>query len=92
MEVRGGHLYCVEGEMSLSQAVEQGLRERFPSPAEVAVPRPSEIGDFPWFCPGCGALLGQDLACASCGVSIMKLRFQLVELYPHKGGPYGRRQ
>jgi hypothetical protein len=38
----------------------------------------------PYYCPGCGVILSEDMVCPECGVSIRDLLFQLVELFPHR--------
>ena len=88
--MRSGHLYCERGDMELSIFLQQSLLERFPTQEEVAPPRPTTVPDFSWFCPACGSILEKEqMKCPRGHASILNLRHTMVELHPHKGGPYG---
>jgi hypothetical protein len=79
-------LTCVQGDMPLSQTLQQLLTERFPIQRERSVH--AEVGRRArrWFCPGCGILLGARMVCNECGQSLQDQLFTLVELHPH--APY----
>jgi hypothetical protein len=48
-------------------------------------PRDSTIVHIePYFCPGCGIILKEDMSCPECGISIRDLLFHLVERFPHR--------
>jgi hypothetical protein len=44
---------------------------------------------YPWFCPGCGIILGEKMRCPECGVSIGDLPVPLTERHPHLA-PFGK--
>jgi Zn-finger nucleic acid-binding protein len=83
---RGSELTCVAGEMGLSQNVERILTERYSKHTASARRGEPTTEQYPWFCPGCGVLLGRDMLCPECHVSLRDLQHQLVEFHPHKNG------
>jgi hypothetical protein len=38
----------------------------------------------PYYCPGCGVVLSEDMVCPECGISIRDLLFHLVERFSHR--------
>jgi hypothetical protein len=81
---RGNELTCAAGEMSLSQNVERILTERYSKHTPSSRRAEPTTEQYPWFCPGCGILLGRDKVCPECQVSLLDLQHQLIEFHPHK--------
>ena len=83
-------LYCVQGEMALSQALRQTFEERYgssPLPQSSHPPFHSLFhSSLHWFCPGDGEPLNAHLECPRCGKHLRDVVSQLVELHPHKKG------
>jgi uncharacterized Zn finger protein (UPF0148 family) len=84
-----GILTCQKGQMELSRAMADGLRQAFMAEDGVAPSSAlrSRIGGN-WFCPRCSIPMKEDhpgqVRCPKCGRDLGKFIFQLVELYPHK--------
>ena len=83
-----GALYCAEGGMELSGALERGLTECF-------VDRSREsrhtslnftVGGH-WFCPACGVAATEStpgyVRCPSCGCGLSEFLHQLIEFHRH---------
>lgn len=79
-----GELTCIAGDMRLSRYMEQTITERYGRHKPPGHPAEASTDRDPWYCPGCGIPLGQDLVCPSCHVSLADLQHHLVELHPHK--------
>lgn len=81
-------LYCVQGEMGLSLAMQQKFEERYGSNVVPQSPNPpfhpQVHGGLRWFCPGDGKRLNVQLECPKCGKHLRDLVYPLVELHPHK--------
>src|ERR1700733_7620074 len=82
--LRDGKLTCLRGEMSLSERVAGVLHDRYgnhvPSPRHGVV----SITRNPYYCPGCGIPLDDQMQCSECQLSLKDLSFDLTELHPHK--------
>lgn len=80
-------LYCLKGDMGLSQVVRQKLEERYCNPKGkpplLPVNRRIRWGGR-WFCPGDGEVLNEWLECNKCGKHISDVAYALIELHPHK--------
>ena len=63
-------LYCIQGEMGLSSAMQQKFEERYgssPLPQSSNPPFSQQFhGGLHWFCPGDGELLNAHLECHRC--------------------------
>lgn len=81
-------LYCAQGEMGLSLAVQQKFEERYGPHAAPPSPNPpfhvQLHGGLQWFCPGDGERLNAQLECSTCGKHLRDLVHPLVEFHPHK--------
>jgi DNA-directed RNA polymerase subunit M/transcription elongation factor TFIIS len=81
-------LYCIQGDMDLSQMMQQTFEERYGPDAAPQSPNPAFNPQFHaglhWFCPGDGEKLNARLECPKCGKHLRDLVYQLVELHPHK--------
>jgi ssDNA-binding Zn-finger/Zn-ribbon topoisomerase 1 len=80
-------LFCVKGEMGLSQVMRQTFEERYQQHASSQSPNPpfhpQFHSGFHWFCPGDGEQLNAHLECPACGKHLRDQVFQLVEKHPH---------
>ncbi len=80
-------LYCVQGNMGLSQVVQQKFEERYRQNAAPPFPNPPFNQQFHrgfhWFCPGDGERLNAQLECSICGKHLRDLVYPLVEFHPH---------
>ena len=79
-----GELTCVAGNMGLSRDIEQLLVDRYGRHVPSTDRAMRSATTRPWFCPGCGVMLDTEMVCPHCQVSLKDLRFQLVEMHPHK--------
>lgn len=81
-------LYCVQGEMGLSLAMQQTLEVLYGPNAVPQSPNPpfhpQVHRGLHWFCPGDGERLDVQLGCSKCGKHLRDLVYPLVELHPHK--------
>ncbi|HLZ63155.1 MAG TPA: hypothetical protein VKR06_39995 [Ktedonosporobacter sp.] len=81
-------LYCVKGDMGLSQVVRHKFEERYgahPAPQSPNSPFHYQFdGGLRWFCPGDGQQLDARLACPKCGKHLQDLVHALTDLHPHK--------
>ena len=79
-------LYCVKGDMGLSQVMRQKFEERYEAPSQSPNPpfHNQFHGGLHWFCPGDGEALNTQLECPRCGIHLRDLVYPLIELHPHK--------
>ncbi|MBX3221912.1 MAG: hypothetical protein KF795_15455 [Labilithrix sp.] len=77
-----GELTCMPGEMGLSKVVETTLLQRFGERVDMCAAPPARLSA--WYCPGCRDPLADDMSCSKCRETLFDLRFQLVELHPHR--------
>ena len=80
-----GELTCVAGDMGLSRNLEKTLLERFGAVVDAKAFAPPTGAS--WFCPACRLALTADLNCPNGNGSLKDLRFQLVEIHPHRDWP-----
>ena len=80
-------LYCVQGDMGLSLAMQQKFEERYgpnPIPQSSNPPFHQQFHrGLHWFCPGDGERLNAQLECTKCGKHLRDLVRSLIELHPH---------
>ena len=62
-----------------------GVQESGGEPEVVPPHRAQLHSRLPWYCPGCGVRLHEDLTCGRCGKDLQDLLYTLVELHPHLG-------
>ena len=91
---RDDHLYCVRGDMYLSEFVSTRFQDYFidKKPPANDKPYPFPIGGT-WFCPADATRMVENdcrVTCPCCAVSFTdELIYQLIERHPH--APKGKR-
>lgn len=80
--IKDGELYCLRGDMYLSQNVREILEARY---GEISPREPSDykLDHTKWWCPGCGIKVNEKLECSNCGKNYYDLLYPLVEIHPH---------
>src|ERR1700692_142075 len=83
--VRGdGELKCSASNIGFSRVVERALEDRYGKHIPSANRGVTSIVPNHWYCPGCGVVLDSEMRCPSCDLSLQDLKFQLIEMHPHK--------
>lgn len=91
MELRDTELWCSSGQMGLSRAVEQMIKDSFFSDEPVIADDNPAATPSDFHCPRCGqelikAKLG--LYCYGCRrIMPFRLQYELIELHPHTHWP-----
>jgi uncharacterized Zn finger protein (UPF0148 family) len=79
-----GELKCSASKMGFSRGMERALSDRYGSHIPSANRGIPSSAPQRWYCPGCGVVLDSEMRCPSCHLSLQDLRYQLVEMHPHK--------
>ena len=88
LTLRNGELTCIRGNMGLSATIASELLAEFGPDSLVSRAAPLKyVAGGTWFCPCCGLPMSEsngNVSCRTCGRSLNRFLYHLVELHPHE--------
>ncbi len=83
MEFNGKIFICNNGNMLLSERMNNFLIQRFSLNCHPRESNEEIQKSDSWYCPGCGVPLKNDFSCILCSNSLSDLKYELLEFHPH---------